>query len=186
MDGGDHENMKKIITVFTLCATLFELCLSVQAQQTKKVPRVGFLTLRPSPFDQDEAFKQGMRDLGWVEGQNFTLEWRGAAGRIEQLADLAAELVRMKVDVIVASATPSVQAAKNATSTIPIVMSAAADPVGLGLVASLSRPGGNVTGLSLQSPELAGKRMELLTEIIPKLSRVAFLAIDRIQLTDCS
>jgi putative tryptophan/tyrosine transport system substrate-binding protein len=147
-----------------------------QSQQLKKMPRIGYLSLRASPSDIGVAFKQELRDLGWIEGQNFTIEWRGAAGRTEQLAELAAELVRIKVNVIVASATPSVQAAKSATSTIPIVMSGAADPVGIGFVASLARPGGNITGLSLQSPELAGKRMELLREMIPKLVRVAFLA----------
>jgi putative tryptophan/tyrosine transport system substrate-binding protein len=146
------------------------------AQQPKKVARIGYLSLRASPSEIAAEFKQGLRDLGWIEGQNFTIEWRGAAGRTEQLAELAADLVRIKVDVIVASATPSAQAAKSATSTIPIVMSGAADPVGTGFVASLARPGGNITGLSLQSPELAGKRMELLSEMIPKLVRVAFLA----------
>jgi putative tryptophan/tyrosine transport system substrate-binding protein len=169
---------RRISTVmfFALCSMLIAPRFPVEAQQPKKVPRIGFLTLRSTPSDQDEAFKQALRDFGWIEGQNFTIEWRGAAGKTEKLADLAADLVRMKVNVIVASATPSVEAAKNATSTIPIVMSSAADPVGIGLVASLARPGGNITGLSMQSPELAGKRMELLTEIIPKLVRVAFLA----------
>ena len=132
---------RRISTVmfFGLCSMLIAPPFSVEAQQPKKVPRIGFLTLRSAPSDQDEAFKQALRDLGWIEGQNFTIEWRGAAGKTEKLAELAADLVRIKVDVIVASATPSVEAAKNATSTIPIVMSSAADPVGIGLVASLAR-----------------------------------------------
>jgi putative tryptophan/tyrosine transport system substrate-binding protein len=166
----------KILFFILLAVEILFSSHTAAAQQAKKLARIGYLTLRSTPLDQDEAFKQGLRDLGWIEGQNFTMEWRGAAGKTEKLAELAADLVRIKVDVIVASATPSVEASKNATSTIPIVMSSAADPVGVGLVASLARPGGNITGLSLQSPELAGKRMELLAEIIPKLVRVAFLA----------
>src|SRR5262245_29231725 len=178
LDFGFPIRRSKTTKVFVLAlnVVLFAPCRPVNSQQPKKLPQIGFLTLRSAPSDQDEAFKQALRDLGWIEGQNFTIEWRGAAGKTEKLAELAADLVRRKVDVIVASATPSVQAAKNATNTIPIVMSSAADPVGVGLVASLARPGGNITGLSMQSPELAGKRMELLTEIIPKLVRVAFLA----------
>jgi putative ABC transport system substrate-binding protein len=155
---------------------LFTLSFSATAQQSKKVPRIGYLTLRPGPFDHDKIFKQELQDLGWIDGQNLTVEYRWAAGKVDRLPVLAKELVELKVDLIVASATPSVQATKNATSTIPVVMLGAADPVGVGLVASLSHPGGNITGLSLQSPELAGKRMELLTEIVPKLVRVAFLA----------
>jgi putative ABC transport system substrate-binding protein len=119
---------------------------------------------------------QRLSELGWVEGRNVIIEYRWAANDTKRLPSLAKELVELKVDVIVASATPAIQAAKNATTTLPIVMSAAADPVASGFVASLARPGGNVTGLSLQSPELAGKRLELLKEIVPKLSRVAFLA----------
>jgi putative ABC transport system substrate-binding protein len=157
-------------------ALLFALCVVAEAQQPKKVPRIGYLTLRPGPFDHDKIFKQELHDLGWIDGQNLTVEYRWAAGKVDRLPVLAKELVELKVDLIVASATPSVQATKNATSTVPVVMLGAADPVGVGLVASLSRPGGNITGVSLQSPELAGKRMELLTEIIPKLVRVAFLA----------
>ena len=140
--------MKKIITVLSVCAMLFGLCLSVQAQQTKKVPRIGYLTLRPAPFDHDEIFKQKLRELGWIDGQNITIEYRWAAGKVDRLPVLAKELVDLKVDIIVASATPSVQATKNATNTIPVVMLGAADPVGVGFVASLSRPGGNITGLS--------------------------------------
>jgi putative ABC transport system substrate-binding protein len=134
------------------------------------------LSLSPSGRDlYFEVVRQGLHDLGYVEGQNIFIVYKSAEGRVERLPDLAAELVRMKVDVIMARATPVVQAAKNATSTIPIVASAA-DVVGSGFVASLARPGGNITGTTSIMPELAGKRLELLREIVPKLSRVAFLA----------
>jgi putative ABC transport system substrate-binding protein len=113
--------------------------------------------------------------LGYVEGQSITIEYRYAEERLDRLPDLAAELVHSKVDVIVAVSTPAIEAAKNATNTIPIIMAGVSDPVGTGFVASLARPGDNITGLSLQSPELSGKRLELLKEVIPKLSRVAFL-----------
>jgi len=113
--------------------------------------------------------------MGYVEGHSITIEYRYAEERLDRLPELAAELVYSKVDVIVAVSTPAIEAAKNATKTIPIIMAGVSDPVGTGFVASLARPGGNVTGLSLQSPELSGKRLELLKEIIPKLSRVAFL-----------
>lgn len=147
-----------------------------EAQQPKKVPTIGMLSLSPSGRDSwFEVVRQGLHDLGYVEGQNIFIVYKSAEGRVERLPDLAAELVRLKVDVIVARSTPVVQAAKNATSTIPIVVSAA-DVVGSGFVASLARPGGNITGTSSIMPELAGKRLELLREIVPKLSRVAFLA----------
>jgi putative ABC transport system substrate-binding protein len=123
-----------------------------------------------------EVFRQGLRELGYVEGRNLTIEYRWAAGKEERLPELAAELVRLKVDIIVASATPTIVAAKRATSTIPIVMAAVGDPVGSGLVASLARPGGNVTGLTLMSTELAGKRLQLVRELLPKATRVAVLA----------
>jgi ABC-type uncharacterized transport system substrate-binding protein len=168
--------VSKRVFCSALGAVLLVYCVSAQAQQSKKVPLIGYITLRPGPFDHYKIFKQELHDLGWIDGQNLTVEYRWAAGKVDCLPVLAKELVELKVDLIVASATPSVQATKKATSTTPIVMLGAADPVGVGLVASLSRPGGNITGVSLQSPELAGKRMELLTEIIPKLVRVAFLA----------
>ena len=168
--------MNKKIYWLALGALLFALCSFAEAQQPKKILRIGYLTLRASPSEIEPAFKQRLRDLGWVEGQNITIEYRWAANDIDRLPVLAKELVDLNVDVIVASATPVIQAAKNATTMIPIVMMGAADPVGIGFVASLARPGGNMTGLSLQSPELAGKRLELLKEIVPKLTRVAFLA----------
>jgi len=150
--------------------------LAVEAQQPKKVPRIGFLTLLAGPTPLEEAFLQGLRDLGYIEGQNLMIEYRWAAGKVDRLPALAEELVRLKVDLIVARAAPAVQAAKNATTTIPIVMLGAADAVGSGFVASLAWPGGNITGTTNIMPELAGKRLELLREVLPRLSRVAFLA----------
>jgi len=150
---------------------------AVHAQVPARVRRIGLL----SPFSPSntvlshQAFRQGLRDLGWVEGKNISIEYRYAEGRRGSLPDLAADLVRLKVDVIVASAPPAALAAQRATTTIPIVMTDADDPVAAGLVDSLARPGGNVTGLSQMSPQLGGKRLELLKEIVPKLSRVAVL-----------
>ena len=119
--------------------------------------RIGYLALRASPSENDKAFLQGLRDLGYIEGQNITIEYRWAAGKVDRLSSLAEGLVRLKADVIVVSSTPAVQAVKNATRTIPIVMTGTADPVGTGLIASLARPGGNITGMSGILPELAGK-----------------------------
>ncbi len=143
------------------------------AQQTKKAT-IGILTLA-SDDPLVKVLREGLRDLGYVEGQNIVFEHRYVDGKVERLSDLAAELVRMKVDVIVARSTPVVQAVKKTTTTIPVVISVP-DSVGSGFVASLARPGGNITGTSSIMPELAGKRLELLREIFPKLSRVAFLA----------
>jgi putative ABC transport system substrate-binding protein len=152
--------------------------LAGEAQQPGKVPRVGFLGPRSrsdgTPYL--DAFLQGLRELGWVEGQNIAIEYRFAEGRLDRLAALAAELVRLKVDVILAASTPPAVAAKSATSTIPIVMATSADPVELGLVASLARPGGNVTGLSFSvALDVVGKELELLKETVPKVRRVAVL-----------
>ena len=141
-----------------------------------KVPRVGILRPGSPPDAYDEAFRQGLRELGYIEGQNIAFEYRWAEGRAEQLPDLAAELVRLNVDVLVATSSPGSSAAKQATATIPIVMVNVGDPVGIGLIHSLARPGGNITGLSLMTPELTGKRLELLKEVLPKVSRVAVLA----------
>jgi len=150
-----------------------------EAQQAGKVPRIGYLR-STSPSDRPpllDAFRQGLRELGWVEGRNIVIDYRYAEGRFDRLPDLAAELVRLKVDIIVASPTPAAAAAKNATQTIPIVMIAVTDPVGLGLIASLARPGGNVTGLSYSvGPEIIGKQLELLKETVPKVRRVAILS----------
>ena len=158
--------------------TFFLLTVSLaQAQQTGKVPRIGYLaaTSLSANAVRIEAFRQGLRELGYVEGKNIVIEWRFAEGKLDRLPALAAELVRLKVDVIVTSASTQTPVAKAATSTIPIVMAQDSDPVGSGFVASLARPGGNITGLSTLSPELSGKRLELLKEIVPRLSRVAVL-----------
>jgi putative ABC transport system substrate-binding protein len=167
--------MKKIITVLTLCGTLFALCLPAEAQQTTKIPRIGFIigTAPSAVVARTEAFRKGLRELGYVEGKNIVIEWRYAEGKLDRLPALVAELVQLKVDVIVAGGPTPTRAAKEATSTIPIVMAQHTDPVGSGLVASLARPGGNITGLSTLAPEISGKRLELLKEIFPKLVRVA-------------
>jgi len=146
------------------------------AQQAKKVPRIGFLRSSDYPSAYMEAFKQGLRDLGYVEGQNIAIEYRYAEGKAERYRDLATELVRLKVDVmVVGGGVGATSAAMQATNTIPIVMAHASDPVGAGLVTSLARPGGNVTGLSSVSLDLTGKRLELLKETLPKVSRIAVL-----------
>ena len=147
------------------------------AQQPTKVPRIGYLsTDSPSTIAaRIEAFRQGLRELGYVEGKNIVIEWRFAEGKAARLPGLAAELVRLKVEVIVTSGPAATRAAKEATVTIPIVMAQDPDPVGNGLVASLAQPGGNITGLSTFAPEISGKRLELVKEIVPKLSRVAVL-----------
>ena len=141
----------------------------------KKVPRIGYLAAASlSAFaTRTEAFRQGLRELGYVEGKNIIIEYRYAEGKLDRLPALAAELVRLKVDVIVTGGAPATRSAKEATRTIPIVMASDADPVGSGFVASLARPGGNITGLSTLATEISGKRLELLKEIVPKLSRVA-------------
>ena len=166
----------KLVGFFAIVVT-FALCGAVaEAQQPKKLARIGYLSMRSGPSEREEAFKQGLGEFGLVDGENVQIEYRWAKAKTESLPQLAAELVRLKVDVIVVAATVAVQAVKNATTTIPIVMSAVADPVGSKLIASLAQPGGNLTGLSLMAPELAGKRLELLREVLPKLNRVAFLA----------
>jgi putative ABC transport system substrate-binding protein len=169
--------MKNIFRFISVVMTLVGCVAIGEAQQAaKSVPRIGYLSLAAKPSVRDEAFVQGLRDLGWVDGQNITIEYRWAAGKVDGLPALADELVGLKVDIIVAPATPAVQAAKNATKTIPIVMIAVADAVASGFVASLAQPGGNITGSTNILPELASKRLGLLREILPKLSRMAFLA----------
>ena len=150
---------------------------AAQAQAPTKIFRIGFLGSGSSSAmsRRTEAFRQGLRDLGYVEGKNIIIEYRYADGKSESLRELAAELVRLKVDVIVTSAIGPIRAAMEASKTIPIVFSSTADPVEDGLVSSLAKPGGNITGLSLLAPELNGKRLELLKEAFPKVSRVAFL-----------
>jgi putative tryptophan/tyrosine transport system substrate-binding protein len=148
-----------------------------QAQQTAKIPRIGYLTAStPSANSaRTDGFRQGLRELGYVEGKNVVVEWRYAEGKFDRLPALAAELVRLKVDVIVTSGATGTRTAKEATNTIPIVMAQDRDPVASGFVASLSRPGGNITGLSTLAPEISGKQLELLKEIVPKFSRVAVI-----------
>jgi putative ABC transport system substrate-binding protein len=158
-------------------ALLLAAPLAAEAQRTGKVYRIGMLETTPTTLNTANlnAFRQGLRELGYVEGQNFIIEYRSADGRHERVSDLATELVRLKVDVIVTRGTPAALAAKNSTRTIPIVMAASADPVGTGVVASLARPGGNITGLSAAGTELSAKRLELLREILPQVSRIAAL-----------
>jgi putative ABC transport system substrate-binding protein len=147
-----------------------------EAQQPRNVPRIGYLTLgAPSPSANQEAFRDGLRQLGYLEGQNIQVEYRYGGGKLEHLRELAAELVSLKVDVIVAANTQSIDAARQATRTIPIVFAVTFDPVESGFVASLARPGGNLTGLSTVNPDAAAKRVELFKEVIPRLSRLAVL-----------
>jgi len=162
--------------LFFFCALLFAVCVPATAQQQTKIPRIGFLAANPSgSSDRAQAFRRGLRELGYIEGKNIVIEWRDAEGKSERLPVLAAELVRLKVDVIVTAGAASTRPAKEATATIPIVMTSDNDPVGSGFVASLARPAGNITGLSQMAPELAGKRLEVLQDIVPKLSRVAVI-----------
>ena len=167
--------MNRKIFCLALCAWLFLLCVSAHAQQQKKFVRIGFLTVRAGVEAREEVFRQGLQELGYVEGRNIAIEWRFAKGKADRLADLAAQLVRDKLDLIVTAGTEATQAAKNATETIPIVFTTASDPVGTGFIASLSHPGGNVTGLSLDAQGLGGKRLEILKESFPKISRIAVL-----------
>ena len=166
--------MKKGNFAFALGALLFALCSVALAQQPTKIPRIGFLAATSPQIETTriEGFRQAMRELGYVEGKNIVIEWRWAEGKFDRLPDLAAELARLDVDVIVAGGSTSTGAAKKATTTIPIVMAQTNDPVGSGMIASLAHPGGNMTGLSTLVPELSGKRLELLKEVLPKLSRV--------------
>ena len=167
---------RKWVRIFGVVIAFVGLACAVESQQPKKIPRIGYLSLRSGFGVNDEAFRQALRELGYVEGQNIVIEWRFAEGISERYADFAAELVRLKVDAIVtASGDAPVSAAMNATKTIPIIFETGSDPVARGHVASLARPGGNVTGLSAMLHELGGKRLELLKEAVPKVSRVAVL-----------
>jgi putative ABC transport system substrate-binding protein len=168
----------RLVLAVTLTLCLLAAPLAARAQQAAKIPRVGVLrpgNPPPADFGQREAFEGGLRDLGWTPGASIRIEYRYAEGNPERLLELASELVRLAVDVVVASSPRGVRAAQQATRTIPIVMSTLPDPVGEGFVASLARPGGNTTGLTLDARELAGKQVELLKEAVRKLSRVAVL-----------
>ena len=160
-----------IVVALTVCGARAE------AQQPAKVPRIGFQLDSPASAvtARTAAFRQGLRELGYIEGKNIIIEWRSAEGKLERRSELAAELVRLKVDVIVSAGASVTRAVKEATSTIPIVMAQDTDPVGSGFVASLAQPGGNITGLATLSPEMGGKLLELLKEILPRLSRLAVL-----------
>ena len=165
--------MSRKIIGLALCSLLLASCSPAQAQQPAKIPWIGYLAATgsgPSP-----AFIQGLRDLGYVEGKNIAIVFRTAEGKSARYSDLAAEVVRLKVDVIVTDNTAAALALKKATSTIPIVMTTSTDPVGSGLIASFARPGGNVTGLTSVTGEIGGKHLELLKEIVPRLNRVAIL-----------
>jgi putative ABC transport system substrate-binding protein len=169
--------MTKKIILFGLCFLFLAPCSAVDAQQPAKVYRIGLLSARSSSIDSTraEAFRQGLRELGYVEGKNIVIDYRYAEGKFEILPDLAAELVRLKVDVILALGVPPTRAAKQVTTTIPIVMAGGSDPVRTGLITSFARPGGNVTGLSDLNVDLITKRLELLKEVVPKTSHVAVL-----------
>jgi putative tryptophan/tyrosine transport system substrate-binding protein len=167
--------MKRKITALTLCAVLFALSSPAPAQQATKIPVIGRLGASSASAEaaRVEALRQGLRELGYIEGKNIVIEWRHAEGKLDRLPVLAAELVQQKVDIIITGGGNATEAARKETSTTPIVMAQSGDPVADGFVASLARPGGNITGLSRVSRELSGKRLELLKEIVPKLSRVA-------------
>src|SRR6266508_4090851 len=167
--------MNEKIFVLALGTILLVLSLPAEAQQPVKVPRIGWVTGSPISGNPErrEPFRQGLRELGYMEGKNIVIEWRHHEGKVDRLPALAAELVRLKVDIIITAGAPATRAAKEATNTIPIVMTNEGDPVGTGFVASLAGPGGNITGLSTLAPELSGQRLELLKEVVPSLSRVA-------------
>jgi len=165
------------ITALALAALVLALRTPAEAQQAGKIPRIGFLSsVIPTALSaRVDAFRQGLRDLGYVEGKNIAIEYRYAEGKVDRLPGLAAELVRLKVDIIVSAGPPNTRAAKQATATIPIIMGYDDDPVGTGFVASLAHPGGNITGLATLAPEISGKQMQLLKEVVPRLSRVYVL-----------
>jgi putative ABC transport system substrate-binding protein len=168
-----EKNMNKRVISLALCAMLLALCVPAAAEQPGKLHRVGYLHNGAKPDVTDDAFQRGLRDLGYLEGKNIVLEYRYAEGKPERFSELAAEMVRGKVDIIVAVNEAGARAAKSATKTIPIVMvSVGPDPVEVGLVESLARPGGNITGVTLMAVELAGKRLELFKEAVPRLARV--------------
>jgi putative ABC transport system substrate-binding protein len=171
--------MKNKFTVLALCAMLFALCLSAEAQQQSKIRRIGYVSLtgnasNPGPYV--EALRNGLRDLGYIDGKNIVIEYRGAEGKGDRIPSLLNELLQLQVDVLVVpTAQLAIRAAKQATKTIPIVMVTLEDPVANGLVDSLARPGGNITGLATLQRDLSGKRLELLAEVVPRLSRVGIL-----------
>ena len=174
--GHADENLKSAGLV-TLIIAFVIYVVAAEAQQPLKVPRIGYLSGSSLSVlaDRIEAFRQGLRELGYVEGKNLVIEWRSAEGKFDRVPELAAELVRLKLDVIVSPGPAVTRPLKEATSTIPIVMASDTDPVGSGFVVSLARPGGNITGFASLAPEVGGKQLELLKEIAPKISRVAVI-----------
>ena len=188
MDRDKEKHMTKKISILTLCALLWALCTPVDGQQPAKVPRIGYLSRTgdsKNPGPQVEGFRQGLRDLGYIEGKNILVEYRYIERKSDSIPSIAAELVQLKVDVLVLGPLPAIRAAKQETKTIPIVMVTTQDPVAAGFVDSLARPGGNITGLTTLQRELSGKRLELLKEAVPGISRVAAL-VDVIQLSELS
>jgi putative ABC transport system substrate-binding protein len=169
---------RRTFLVGTAGAGVLGTCLAARAQRASRIRRIGYLSSRAGPGPLDEEFIGALRELGRIDGRNLTIEYRWAADSEERLPALAAELVRLNVEVIVTSATPAISAAKHATSTIPIVMQSAADPIGSGFVTNLAHPGGNITGLTLLSSELAAKRLQIMQELVPRSKRAALLAID--------
>jgi putative ABC transport system substrate-binding protein len=172
-----RKDMNGKIVIALLTAVLLTTVSLAQAQQGKKIPRIGFLGNSSPDLEENliGPFRDGLRDLGYVEGKNILIEYRWAEGKYERFPVLIAELIAAKVDVIVTAGTPATQAYQKAKPSVPLVMIAVGDPVGTGIVASLNRPGGNITGLTSISPELEGKRIELLREVIPKLSHIAVM-----------
>jgi ABC-type uncharacterized transport system substrate-binding protein len=173
---------RRIVAVFCLLVTVLLITGSAEAQQVRKIPRIGYVSVSGSPNNPGvlvEAFRQGLRDLGYDEGKNIVVEYRWAAVEPERVSAFVAELVQLKVDVLVSSSAAAIRAAKQATQTIPIVMVASFDPVEAGMVESLAHPGGNITGVTRFGRELSGKRLELFKEAVPKISRVGVLAAGR-------
>jgi putative ABC transport system substrate-binding protein len=169
--------MRSNVILLTLSALLLALSVSAQAQQSTKIPRIGFLVAgtAASISSRVEAFRQGLRERGYVEGKTIVVEYRYGEGKVDRLSEQAAELVQLKVNVIVTAGSQATRPAKEATTTIPIVMAQDNDPVGSGFVASLAKPGGNITGLANLTTELSGKQVEILKEVMPKLARLAVL-----------
>ena len=172
--------MNQRVFRLTLAALLVVLCSSVGAQQAGKIPRIGYIsgTYNPSnPGPYVEALRRGMRELGYTEGKNFIVEYRGAEGRLETIPGIIDELIRLKVDLLVLPLVRAIETAKKATKTIPIVIITQVDPVATGFVASMARPGANITGIATLQRDLSGKRLELLSEVVPRLARVGILRI---------
>src|SRR5262245_24769942 len=170
--------MKKTLTVLTFCSMLFALCFAAEAQETKKIPRIGYVSVSgdaKNPGRFVEAFRQGLRDVGYIEGKNIAVEYRYPGSQPELVPGFVAELVQLRVDILVSSSASALRVAKEATKTIPIVMITSQDPVATGMVESLARPGGNITGVTRLTHELSGKRLELFKEVVPQISRVGIL-----------